>query len=462
MIDAYIVGTGVAELAAALELAEVGLSVRVAPVAAGAEDVTPADAIGVRDPEGAIRALLEHVTSPIGDTAERASDDAFAEAQTVLAAPGRTLMRAASGEFKPMPDPAIWGVPAVPMSADSIAMYGSSGALRATVDRIRPLLTIGKTQTLANLVRSRMGKTVLERGTEPQIAERFGVGADDIDVAVAAPGLNEAMTVAGTLSGGVFNKAGEFSERETLVAPAGGWSGLRAAMLRRLALYRVTVGEPVQAIERIDFDDSGLTVDAVPAARYTVREASGDALEAAAIVVGIGDAAVTVGPVAEFAATDAALRPVATAFVSTAQLAADLRAAITADGFAHGPVVAIDAVPGFAGWFARTERAGADLWRVTISGAATPAATDIDVAALFAAVLDTTPAQLAAAVWTVAPRVTTEAREAAEQQLAAERESQPAAVRVGEGLFGGELSAAVADARGAAVQLRRRLLGLTD
>lgn len=510
MLDAYVIGHGIPELAAALELAEVGLRVRIgAPAALPASQLDTAVLDGVardaavpagqptapdhgeRDPEGVLRSFLAHAAAPItvadveapgrGAASTSGTKDAsaetpssepargFATAEPVTCAANRTLLRGANGDWQALPEPNVWGVPAVPMSSDSIALLGGRGALRASVDRIRPVLTIGKTTALGALVRSRMGQQMLDRGVDPLVREHFGCNANDVDVAIAAPGLNGALTVAGSLSGAVLIEAEDHAAREALVRPAGGWQALRSVLMERLELYGVQFGLEVAEVVELEAA-AGSTAAAADhlAPHWRVSEAEGETFEATAVIVGVS----SLGPsskallAAEAPTVHSRWRATLQAQASTADLPAGLEeaAAVAAqgsgsDGASDRGIAAVAEAP--AGWSVLYERVAPDQWLATASGPAEAAPTEVGAAAQ--AVREEHPALAHAAVeWQLAPWAQLETQENAVAELADERAEGEWRLRVGRGLHAGSLAAAVADARQASVNLRRRLTGISE
>lgn len=136
----------------------------------------------------------------------------------------------------PLPKGGILGIPSNPFADDVRRIIGWGGAWRAYVDRLRPPLTIGKEHSLGKLVSTRMGDKVLRRLVTPVTAGVYSAHPDDVDTEVAAPGLNEAMTRAGSLSGGVAQLLADRADRakrapgSAVEAVAGGMSVLVDAL----------------------------------------------------------------------------------------------------------------------------------------------------------------------------------------------------------------------------------------
>ncbi|WP_298226988.1 FAD-dependent oxidoreductase [Gryllotalpicola sp.] len=192
-----IVGGGVGGLVAARELARPGIEVTlyeaggrlggsVAPLAvAGVTVDAGAESFATRG--GHVAALL----AELGLTADIVEPNA---AGAWLQLPGRAV---------PMPKAGMLGVPSSPLAADVVAAIGWRAALRAYLDRIKPLLTIGREHNLGALVRRRMGRAVLDNLVAPVTTGVYSAPPELIDVDIALPGLNGALTRTGSLSGAV-------------------------------------------------------------------------------------------------------------------------------------------------------------------------------------------------------------------------------------------------------------------
>lgn len=103
----------------------------------------------------------------------------------------------------PLPKAGLLGIPSSPLARDVVDAIGWSGALRAYLDRLIPVLKIGTERRLGTLVRKRMGRKVLDLLVAPVATGVYSAAPDDLDVDVVAPGLNAALTRLGSLSGAV-------------------------------------------------------------------------------------------------------------------------------------------------------------------------------------------------------------------------------------------------------------------
>ncbi|MEV8338782.1 hypothetical protein [Leucobacter sp. NPDC077196] len=499
MVDVYVIGQGPAELAAALEFAEVGLTVRVGRAVAVGRDGSRAESAGgdeadggfspddVTDADGSLRAFLDHVASPLSP-----GGAPVAVARPVLEPPVQVLLRGADREWTPQPMPAVLGVPAVPLSQASIAVLGRGGATRAFLDRVRPVLTIGKTRSLGTLVRTRIGRKALDRLVEPFVLARFGVLADEVDVAIAVPGLNEDLTTAGSLCGAALAYAQRHVARETRVRPAGGWQALREALLERLALYGVQVADaPVTSLRSIA-DDGDREAHR---GEHWMLDESGNQITARAVV--LGDRAVRLpGALSDAVQSDAVLTDAALGERQSMRWIAD--AAVTepdfgghglagrdpADSDASGELnraaLEIVTAPNGDCWSVRWERTvsattGAE-WRIRMSGPAFSVddhhsenvmAPQVLLDDLMHHALEAVGARRVDGarmnVQSVpAPFATVEARDAARLHTTSVRAGESTCIRVGPEVHSGDIAAAVSDAREVSVHMRRRLTGIAE
>lgn len=248
MSEVLLLGRSIPAIVAALELAKVGVSVRIAELithdphdahdspTTGAQQDPRLPQRPVRDPGGEVAALFDELASPIGVGAHPEPS-----VRPVHQPPVQTWLQSRDAEFKPQPFPSYFGIPTtVPITAECVDMLGTGGAFRAYLDRVKPLLTIGKQENFAQLVESRIGKSARELLVELPIFERFGVGAADVEVSIIAPGLNEALTRTGSLTGSALQQLERYVARETTVAPEDGWSNIAARLLSRLEMFGAT------------------------------------------------------------------------------------------------------------------------------------------------------------------------------------------------------------------------------
>jgi protoporphyrinogen/coproporphyrinogen III oxidase len=257
-----VVGGGMAGLAAAWEFAKVGIHVFVIERAAyfggvvsGVEiDGLPVDvgAESFATRGGTVRALIDELG--LGDAVVSPEP----RGAWVAGLPG--------GRAAPLPRGGVLGIPGNPWAPEVRRVIGWSGAWRAYLDRLRPPLTIGHRHSLGALVRGRMGASVLDRLVAPVTSGVYSARPDDIDVDVAAPGLNAALTRTGSLSGAVEALRGD---RKT--APGGAVQGLDGGMARlprALADALVERGAQLRAdteVTAIEARGSGWSVTSVSA-----------------------------------------------------------------------------------------------------------------------------------------------------------------------------------------------------
>jgi len=227
-----VIGAGIAGLVAALDCAKVGMRVTVVEASDRLGGmVRQAEIAGLRLDVGAesfatrgghVRALIEEVG--LGD-------------EVVSPQPGGAWLAGLPGAA-PLPKGGVLGIPDNPFAEDVRRIIGWRGAWRAYLDRLRPVLTIGKERSLGRLVRTRMGDRVLERLVAPVTSGVYSADPDDIDVDLAAPGLNSALTRTGSLAGAVGQLHGARGE-----APGSAVEGLRGGMLRLIDALEVRLLE---------------------------------------------------------------------------------------------------------------------------------------------------------------------------------------------------------------------------
>ena len=262
-----VIGGGISGLVAALRCAEVGMRVTVLESAdrlGGA--IRTADVGGLRLDVGAESFAVR------GGTVRALIDELGLSADVTAPAPGGAWVSGLPGAA-PLPVGGILGIPSNPWAKDVRRIIGWGGAWRAYLDRIRPPLTIGHEHSLGALVRTRMGSRVLDRLVAPVVTGVYSARPDDIDVDVAAPGLNSALTRVGSLAGAVALVRGDRDPK----APGAAVAGIDGGMYRlveRLAERLEEIGvdirteTPVATLARLDDDSWAIeldsTIDEIP------------------------------------------------------------------------------------------------------------------------------------------------------------------------------------------------------
>lgn len=206
-----VVGGGIGGLIAARECAKVGMRVTL---------LEATDAVG-----GAIRrAQLDGVVLDAGAESYATRGGRVRELIDDLGLADRVVAPAASGAWltgvpgvgaAPLPVGGILGIPGNPFQEDVRRVIGWTGVWRAYLDRVRPPLTIGHDHSLGKLVSARMGRRVRDRLVAPVTTGVYSASPEDIDIDVAAPGLNAALTSVGSLSGAVQVLRDEGAARAT-------------------------------------------------------------------------------------------------------------------------------------------------------------------------------------------------------------------------------------------------------
>lgn len=122
----------------------------------------------------------------------------------------------------PLPAAGTIGIPAAPLSRDTVRVLGLVGAVRAALEPALPR-SAGRGGSLADLVRARLGTRVLERLVRPVV---LGVhSSDPAELSISAvPGLADAFGRRGSLV------AAARELRDSRTAAGGAVAGLRAGM----------------------------------------------------------------------------------------------------------------------------------------------------------------------------------------------------------------------------------------
>lgn len=248
-LDTIVLGAGVAGLTVAHDLAGRGYRVLVLEASERLGGV----ASGIEVDGLALDAGAESFATRGGAVAELAAELGLGDdivspnpAGAWLQLPGRAV---------PLPKQTLLGIPAVPLARDVIDALGWGGALRAYADRLTPVLKIGKDEALGPLVRRRMGRKALDRLVAPLAGGVYSADPDLLDIAVVAPGLNNAITRAGSLSGAVALMLEERAGAAKTGKPGSAVQGIRdgihritAALAERAREHRAELRTGVRAL----------------------------------------------------------------------------------------------------------------------------------------------------------------------------------------------------------------------
>ncbi|WP_369824448.1 NAD(P)/FAD-dependent oxidoreductase [Cellulosimicrobium sp. CUA-896] len=197
VVDAVVVGAGVAGLTATRTLRERGLRV----VVLEAQDVPGGPVRGAALPG------LDGVRIDVGAESFAARGTQVAELVAALGldvvepSPASAWGYAAGRPF-PLPRAGVLGIPAHPWAADVRRAVGVLGSLRASLDRVLPP-RFADTTDLGTFARSRMGTRVAERLVAPVATGVHSAPLDRLDVDAVAPGLRAAFEREGSLAGAV-------------------------------------------------------------------------------------------------------------------------------------------------------------------------------------------------------------------------------------------------------------------
>ncbi|WGD37648.1 FAD-dependent monooxygenase [Lysinibacter sp. HNR] len=224
-VDAVVIGATLTGLIAAWELVRTGVSVVVVDAV---EDLaeTPAS----------IDLVSSTVRDPRGTLAQLFRDLEIEDLAIVYPTPTVAVSRS-TGKPLVLDYENVLGIPVSPLDRRVSAVVGAGSSFRGYLDRIKPVLTVGKERFIGPLVRQRLGPGIAQYLVEPVLRDRFGISGDEIEVNAAIPGLNEALTRVGSLSGAVLSVSEEMVAHETLHSLVGGLGLIYSTLLERIAFF---------------------------------------------------------------------------------------------------------------------------------------------------------------------------------------------------------------------------------
>lgn len=102
------------------------------------------------------------------------------------------------------PTGGLFGIPGRPLSREARAVIGWRGALRASLDRVMPVSWgLRPGATVGSLVRTRMGRRVVDRLVAPLVGGVHSSDPDALELAAVLPRLPDAMREHGSLAAAV-------------------------------------------------------------------------------------------------------------------------------------------------------------------------------------------------------------------------------------------------------------------
>ncbi|WP_276522929.1 protoporphyrinogen oxidase [Paenarthrobacter ureafaciens] len=312
---AVVVGGGVSGLVAARELAMAGIAVTVLEASESWGGCVGSHVVAGLSLDSGAESFATR-SSAVADLVRELGIGG----QIVAPRPGGAWVQLPEGA-RELPKTGILGIPANPWDPEVRRSLGFLGALRASMDRILPagLGTSAELTSVSQLVRTRMGKRVLERLVEPVVGGVHSADPALLDVDMVAPGLRDGVRANGSLAAAVA--AQRKAARGAGSAPAKAGSavaGLKGGM-------HTLVGALVK-----DLQDRGAVlltrqrVDGIGKAGTGWQVSAGDSTYDAGRLVVALDGPAAVGLLAESVPALAGLRPEAGPLVSLVTLVVDL------------------------------------------------------------------------------------------------------------------------------------------
>ena len=312
---AVVVGGGVSGLVAARELAMAGIAVTVLEASESWGGCVGSHVVAGLSLDSGAESFATR-SSAVADLVRELGIGG----QIVAPRPGGAWVQLPEGA-RELPKTGILGIPANPWDPEVRRSLGFLGALRASMDRILPagLGTSAELTSVSQLVRTRMGKRVLERLVEPVVGGVHSADPALLDVDMVAPGLRAGVRANGSLAAAVLAQRKAVRGAGSAPAKAGSAvAGLKGGM-------HTLVGALVK-----DLQDRGVVllthqrVDGIRKAGTGWQVSAGDSTYDAGRLVVALDGPAAVGLLADSVPALAGLRPEAGPLVSLVTLVVDL------------------------------------------------------------------------------------------------------------------------------------------
>lgn len=248
--DVVVVGGGIAGLVAARDLAARGARVSLLEAAGRLGGcVATQEVAGLRLEVGAESFATR--TPAVADLVEELG----LGRDVVTPAASGAWVQLPSGAV-PLPAAGLLGIPGRPWAADVRRAVGVVGSARASLDRVLPvrLGVPGGATTLADVVRARMGRRVLDRLVAPVVAGVYSTAAESADLDTVLPGVRPLLRRTGSLSAAVLRLRSAAPAGSAVASLTGGMSRLVTALRDDLDARGVEIRTraPVRRVERAE------------------------------------------------------------------------------------------------------------------------------------------------------------------------------------------------------------------
>lgn len=264
---AVVVGGGISGLLAALTLARAGVVTTVLEASGAWGGCVGSHTVAGLTLDSGAESFATRSTAVADLAAELGIADGI-----VAPNPGGAWVQLPDGP-RELPRTGVLGIPANPWDPEVRRSLGLAGSLRASLDKLLPasLGTTAEATSVAALVRTRMGRRVLDRLVAPVVGGVHSADPDVLDIDMVAPGLRAGIRDLGSLAaavaaqrggggrsgnerrgGGLPPAAGPQKAGSAVAGLRGGMHTLISALLAELRSQGVTLlgGTPADSVER--------------------------------------------------------------------------------------------------------------------------------------------------------------------------------------------------------------------